>query len=291
METSMSLIANLSTKQKVDLLKELYHDIAGKGQDGDTMLAHINPEEALLLKAYGGSGTINPYTGLPEYKKAVKTIAKVAAVAAVAYAGYQSFGATSALKAGPISKFVGGIHTGIGGIAKQAGLASSLFGASAISKVGLGLQVAGYLQQRKSISAQASAMKSQADEQRKVNEMQERYRLVQEKRQRLDILRQARIQTGSMEAQMGQAGLGMAGTSGFTGATSAIQTQATANLEAINMASGASTAISQGSQRAADFGTQANIAYGQQQQWANISKLGSFMQENPENIINIFKIA
>lgn len=284
----MSLIKSLSTKQKVELLKELYHDIAGKGQDGDTMLAHINPEEALLLKMYGGSGTINPYTGLPEYKKAVKTIAKVAAVAAVSYASFKTFGAASALKAGPVSKYAAAIHTA--GASAGKGFGASLFSAATLQKAGLGLQTVGYLQQRKAISAQSSALKSQAEEQRKVNEMQERYRLVQERRQRLDVLRQARIQTGGMEAQMGQAGLGLTGTSGFTGATSSIQTQATANLGAINMASGASTAISEGSQRAADFGTQANIAYGQQQQWANISKLGSFMADNNEQIINIFKV-
>ena len=33
------------------------------------MLAHINSEEARLLKEHGGSGTINPNTGLPEFKK------------------------------------------------------------------------------------------------------------------------------------------------------------------------------------------------------------------------------
>ena len=37
------------------------------GRNGDTMLAHINPQEAALLKALGGSGTINPYTGQPEF--------------------------------------------------------------------------------------------------------------------------------------------------------------------------------------------------------------------------------
>ena len=42
-------------------------ELAGKGRHGDTMLAHINPQEASLLKALGGSGTINPETGLPEY--------------------------------------------------------------------------------------------------------------------------------------------------------------------------------------------------------------------------------
>jgi hypothetical protein len=37
------------------------------GRNGDTMLAHITPEEANLLKSVGGSGTINPNTGLPEF--------------------------------------------------------------------------------------------------------------------------------------------------------------------------------------------------------------------------------
>ena len=37
------------------------------GRSGDTMLAHINPREAQMLKQAGGSGTINPSTGLPEY--------------------------------------------------------------------------------------------------------------------------------------------------------------------------------------------------------------------------------
>jgi hypothetical protein len=37
------------------------------GRNGDTVLAHITPEEARLLQARGGSGTINPETGLPEF--------------------------------------------------------------------------------------------------------------------------------------------------------------------------------------------------------------------------------
>jgi len=37
------------------------------GRNGDTQLAHINPQEAQMLKQMGGSGTINPYTGLREY--------------------------------------------------------------------------------------------------------------------------------------------------------------------------------------------------------------------------------
>ena len=41
--------------------------LAAMGRHGDTMLAHVNPEEAQLLKAHGGSGTVNPMTGLPEF--------------------------------------------------------------------------------------------------------------------------------------------------------------------------------------------------------------------------------
>ena len=60
-------IKKLNIKEKVELLKALYKDIAGKGIKGDTQLAHINTFEARILKMYGGSGTINPETGLPQY--------------------------------------------------------------------------------------------------------------------------------------------------------------------------------------------------------------------------------
>jgi len=52
---------------KVWLIKRLYKDIAAEGRMGDTQLAHINDYEAGLLKSVGGSGTINPATGLVEY--------------------------------------------------------------------------------------------------------------------------------------------------------------------------------------------------------------------------------
>jgi hypothetical protein len=48
-------------------LKALAQELQNKGRGGDTILAHINPEEARMLKAMGGSGTINPDTGLPEF--------------------------------------------------------------------------------------------------------------------------------------------------------------------------------------------------------------------------------
>jgi hypothetical protein len=40
---------------------------AAAGRNGDKILAHINPKEAALLKKRGGSGTINPKTGVLEF--------------------------------------------------------------------------------------------------------------------------------------------------------------------------------------------------------------------------------
>jgi len=50
-----------------DMLSGQYKNLASKGRYGDTMLAHINPEEAAMLQSMGGSGTINPQTGLREF--------------------------------------------------------------------------------------------------------------------------------------------------------------------------------------------------------------------------------
>ena len=37
------------------------------GRNGDTMLAHINPREAMLLDRVSGGGSMNPMTGMPEF--------------------------------------------------------------------------------------------------------------------------------------------------------------------------------------------------------------------------------
>jgi hypothetical protein len=55
--------------------------LASQGRRGDSMLAHITPEEAQLLKSRGGAGTINPNTGMPEFfikgiARAVKGVVK-----------------------------------------------------------------------------------------------------------------------------------------------------------------------------------------------------------------------
>ena len=48
-------------------IAEAARQVAGKGRGQDTMLAHITPREAAILRSHGGMGTINPQTGLPEY--------------------------------------------------------------------------------------------------------------------------------------------------------------------------------------------------------------------------------
>ena len=48
-------------------LAQAAQNLRSAGRNGDTMLAHINPAEARLLQSVGGSGTINPHTGLPEF--------------------------------------------------------------------------------------------------------------------------------------------------------------------------------------------------------------------------------
>ena len=58
---------SLSKSLKLDL-PALAEMIRAKGRGKDTMLAHITPKEAALLKRRGGSGSVNPDTGLPEYE-------------------------------------------------------------------------------------------------------------------------------------------------------------------------------------------------------------------------------
>jgi hypothetical protein len=55
-------------KLKIWLYNWLAKDLGKLGREGDTELAHVNTWEANLLRAHGGSGTINPVTGLREFK-------------------------------------------------------------------------------------------------------------------------------------------------------------------------------------------------------------------------------
>ena len=58
---------NKSKKEKNNPYPSLAEMIRKQGQGEDTILAHINPLEAMMLQQMGGSGTINPVTGLPQF--------------------------------------------------------------------------------------------------------------------------------------------------------------------------------------------------------------------------------
>ena len=65
-------------KGGVASLRPMAQAMADAGRNGDTMIAHISPVEARILKRIGGSGTTNPTTGMPEFflKKLFKKIGK-----------------------------------------------------------------------------------------------------------------------------------------------------------------------------------------------------------------------
>lgn len=108
--------------------------VAQMGRRGDSELAHINPFERRLLQAYGGSGTINPQTGLREFglfSKLGKALKKV-------------FKAVAPVLPIVLSFVAPGVGTAIGSALSGgalAGTAASMLGSAAIG--GLGSAAAG----------------------------------------------------------------------------------------------------------------------------------------------------
>jgi hypothetical protein len=82
-------------------LKPIAKAMASYGRNGDTMLAHITPAEARMLKKRGGSGTINPVTGLPEFANIFKRIGKAIKKFAGSTVGKLVIGTALFMVAGP----------------------------------------------------------------------------------------------------------------------------------------------------------------------------------------------
>lgn len=87
--------------------------VAAAGRGGDTMLAHINPREASMLARMGGSGTVNPTTGLVEFKGGIGKL--LAAVAPIA-----------------LNFIVPGFGAAIGGALGATGVGASMLGSAVI---------------------------------------------------------------------------------------------------------------------------------------------------------------
>ena len=65
-ETKAPTVQNFA-QGGIATLNPVMKGIASMGRNQDTQLAHIMPSEARMLRRYGGSGTMNPRTGLPEF--------------------------------------------------------------------------------------------------------------------------------------------------------------------------------------------------------------------------------
>jgi hypothetical protein len=143
-------------------LKPMAREMAAAGRNGDTMIAHISPVEAQILRRYGGSATINPQTGAPEFflkkmfksiGKAVKkfassTVGKIITTVALGFlvgpAAAGMLGVSSAAGVAAVSGFVGGAgSTLLGGgnlrSALKAGAIGGLVaGAGTVATKGMG---------------------------------------------------------------------------------------------------------------------------------------------------------
>lgn len=64
--------------------------LASQGRFGDNMVARISPQQADMLRARGGAGTINPRTGLREYFNLWKTLAPIVGAVAGAFLPFGS---------------------------------------------------------------------------------------------------------------------------------------------------------------------------------------------------------
>jgi hypothetical protein len=131
--------------------------LAAQGRGGDTELAHVNPREAAMLRRAGGSGTINPNTGLREYKfKWGKILAAVIPIAlsvllpgvGTAIGGFLSGGLLSGAAAsalggaaiGAASSAIGGGNPLIGAVTGGIGAGlGDVLGGGINSALGLGL--------------------------------------------------------------------------------------------------------------------------------------------------------
>jgi hypothetical protein len=111
-------------------LKASARKVQKAGRYGDTVLAHITPQEAALLKSRGGAGTINPKTGLPEYRsmfsiKSINNFFKKAAPIVLPIALNFLVPGLGAIASGFIGAGVGSL---IGGAKPKDALKSALIG-------------------------------------------------------------------------------------------------------------------------------------------------------------------
>ena len=200
-------------------------------------------------------------------KKIGPYIAAGAAMAATGGAATPAFGST-AWWAGPAVG--GGLSLG-----------------SAISLGGLALQGVGTIQAQKYAGQQSKYQRQQVEARNAADAQRNRFNQIQNKRQRLVAIRQARIQQAAISGSMGNV-LGQGGTSGYVGALGSLGSQASGNIGNVNVAEGYGNEISRLNTMSANYGSQANSAASKSGMWSDISVLGGNLMTQTPQILNIF---
>lgn len=86
-----------------------------RGRGGDTELVHVNRREAEMLRRMGGAGTVNPHTGLHEYKSGIgKILSVVAPIALMAFAPQLGAMVAPSLTSAAAQGAIGGALIGAG---------------------------------------------------------------------------------------------------------------------------------------------------------------------------------
>ena len=185
---------------KKTLAQNHLSDLARQGRGGDTELAHVNPQEKAMLKAMGGSGTINPNTGLREYAGPMGLIAPMTSGA--------SAGSTAA-GGGFLSSLSSGVGSALGAIG------------GAMPLVGLGLSLIGGYTSSKAAREQAEEQSElSADQAQAVSDA------IDEAQKALGALgpsRGAKVQVAKEEYAQGVEGLGIQKEEGEHQLSTAIQ--------------------------------------------------------------------
>tara|TARA_R110002167_G_scaffold4763_5_gene22485 strand:+ start:367 stop:1104 length:738 start_codon:yes stop_codon:yes gene_type:complete len=226
--------------------------------------------------------------------KVVKKVAPYVAAAAAVYYGGPMI-ASSLSTAAPVgtTAFWQGANTAFGGLGTFGSALSSGLSFSNVASAGsllmqagsLSAQTAGNIQSQKYASQQTDFQRKAVAEQNKSDEARNRYNQLQYKRNRINAIRQGRIQQGRIVGSMGSV-LGSGGTSSLIGSVGSIGTQTAANVGNINVAEGYGNAISQFNRNASDFTSQANTAGSKGSAWDDVAVLGGNIFKNSDKIGN-----
>lgn len=155
------------------------------------------------------------------------------------------------------------------------------------SYAGMALTGFSMLQKRRQAKKAAKASRAAADEQRRQEQAKARFSEVQAQRQRVEQQRQARIRQGQITASMGSSGMGLGGTSSYSGAMGSVATQESKNISDINMGVGFGQAVSQSNQAIGRQQSKMIEAQASAQGWQQMTNLGGSMM-NMGNFGNIF---